>query len=91
MLFLLRPRQTYMPYALPRSQMQQQAYDQQIHEAAYTSTRRVTPYEPNASPSGTENLIADLKDLGDMHESGSLSDAEFAAAKARLLAAPDRT
>jgi hypothetical protein len=90
MLFLLRPRQTYMPYALPRSQMQQEAYDRQLQEA-YASTRRVTPYEPNASPSGTENLIADLKDLGDMHESGSLSDAEFAAAKARLLAAPDRT
>jgi hypothetical protein len=90
MLFLLRPRQTYMPYALPRSQMPQEAYEQQLQEA-YTSTRRVTPYEPNASPANTDDLIANLKDLGDMHESGSLSDDEFAAAKSRLLAAPDRT
>jgi hypothetical protein len=37
MLFLLRPRQTWMPYALPRSREQQDVYNQQLREA-YAST-----------------------------------------------------
>lgn len=90
MLFLLRPRQTYMPYALPRNRTEQDAYDRQLQEA-YTSTRRVTPSQPNPSQPGAHDLIAELKDLSDLHQSGALSDDEFAAAKTRLLAATDRT
>jgi hypothetical protein len=90
MLFLLRPRQTYMPYALPRNQMDQGAYDRELQEA-YTSTRRVTPYQPDPSQPDAPDLIADLKDLGDLHQSGALSDDEFAAAKTRLLEAPEHT
>jgi hypothetical protein len=40
-----------------------------------------------AAPAGglTEDSIARLKQLGDLHQSGVLTDAEFADAKARIL------
>jgi Short C-terminal domain len=36
-------------------------------------------------PAGTPTLAAQLKDLGRLHADGVLTDAEFAAAKARLI------
>jgi Short C-terminal domain len=81
MLFLLRPRQTYMPYALPRDRVQQDAYNQQSREA-YASTRRVAPGAPVAA---SGDPVADLKDLAELHKSGALTDAEFAAMKAKVL------
>lgn len=80
MLFLLRPRQTWMPYALPRSREQQDAYNQQLREA-YASTRRVAPY--------VGDPLAELKELAQLHQSGVLTDAEFAAAKGRVLGGDD--
>ncbi len=42
---------------------------------------------PAAAPAGGgDELMAKLQSLADMHASGVLDDAEFAAAKARLLA-----
>jgi hypothetical protein len=79
-LFLLRPRQTYLPYALPRDP-KQMAERNQLHQAAYDSTRRLPPPEPSAAP----DLVAQLKDLAALHDAGKLSDDEFAAMKARLL------
>ena len=87
MLFLLRPPQTYVRYSLPRDPRQQEAWNQEV-ERAYGSTRRVAPATPASSPPATD-LVATLKDLGELHRSGALSDDEFAAAKARLLAQPD--
>jgi hypothetical protein len=78
MLFLLRPRQTWMPYALPRSAPQQNVYNQQLQKA-YSETRRVAPAVPARDP------IADLKELAQLHASGALTDEEFAAGKAKLL------
>jgi hypothetical protein len=43
------------------------------------------PAAPAASPS--EDPIAKLKQLGELHDSGVLTDEEFASAKAKLLAA----
>ena len=80
MLFLYRPRQTWMPYALPRSRPQQELYNQELHKA-YMSTRQLEP----ATPSPQRDVLADLKDLARLHETGALTDAEFAAAKAKLL------
>jgi hypothetical protein len=81
MLFLLRPRQTWMPYALPRDRVQQDAYNEQSRQA-YASTRRVPP----AAPAPTQrDPIADLKALAELHRSGALTDTEFAAAKAKAL------
>jgi formiminotetrahydrofolate cyclodeaminase len=82
-LFLLRPRQTWMPYSVPRSPEQQNQYNEQLQNA-YGATRRVPPAVPAADP------VAELKELAQLHSSGALTDAEFAAAKAKLLDA-DKT
>ncbi len=86
MLFLLRPRQTYMPYALPRNQLEQEAYHREL-EQAYASTRRVRPPDPAAAAGA--DLAGSLRELGELHRSGALSDEEFAAAKAKLLGPVD--
>jgi hypothetical protein len=80
MLFLLRPRQTWMPYALPRSRKLQDAYNEQLRQA-YASTRRV-------ARSGRDPL-AQVRELADLHRSGVLTDDEFSAAKAKLLELDD--
>jgi hypothetical protein len=81
MLFLYRPRQTWMPFSFPRSRTQQAAYNRQLQER-FESSRRVAP----AVPSPARDPIADLEALAAMHERGALTDAEFSAAKARVLA-----
>ena len=81
MLFLYRPRQTWMPFALPRNRTQQAAYNRQLQEK-FASTRRVAP----AVPATQHDLLSDLRELGELHQSGVLTDAEFASAKAKLLA-----
>ena len=84
MLFLLRPRQTWMPYAVPRSREQQALHNQQLHEA-YLSTRRVaTPVAPAPTPTGPD-MLAQLKELAQLHDAGSLTAAEFSDAKAKIL------
>jgi Short C-terminal domain len=80
-LFLYRPRQTWMPYRLPRNRSQQAAYNRQLQEK-FDSTRRVAP----AVPAVERDPLDQLKDLGELHRSGELTDAEFEAAKAKLLA-----
>jgi hypothetical protein len=67
-----------MPYALPRSPAQQHEYNEQLQKA-YSSTRRVAPAIPARDP------LADLQELAQLHASGVLTDAEFAAQKAKLL------
>jgi hypothetical protein len=88
MLFLLRPRQTYMPYALPRDQKGAEAWNEELHQA-YSSTRRVSAPSPNPDPGPVagppRDVVSALKDLGALHDSGALTDEEFAAAKATVL------
>ena len=36
-------------------------------------------------PSGADDLVSKLQELGQLHQSGVLTDAEFAAAKSQLL------
>jgi Short C-terminal domain len=81
MLFLYRPRQTWLPFALPRNRTQQAAYNRQLQER-FESTRRVAP----AVPAAERDPVADLKELGELHQAGALTDDEFEAAKAKLLA-----
>jgi hypothetical protein len=69
-----------MPYALPRSREQQDAYNQQLRDA-YASTHRVAPY--------VGDRPAAVKELVELHQSGVLTDAEFAAAKAKVLTLDD--
>lgn len=82
MLFLLRPRQTWMPYGLPRDPAQLEYRNQQLRQA-YADTRRVEPTR-HEQPGGRD-VVAELKDLASLRESGALTDTEFEAAKARVL------
>jgi hypothetical protein len=43
------------------------------------------PAPPPPSPTGGDDLVSQLKQLGDLKSSGVLSDEEFEAAKAKLL------
>ena len=83
MLFLYRPRQTWMPYRLPRNLAQQTEYNRHLQET-YAATRRVTPPIPAVDPSSRDPL-AELKDLAQLHASGALNDEEFSIAKAKVL------
>jgi len=57
-----------------------QAYDQ---GAADVQTQQ--DYAPPPAPAPGEDLTAKLQELAQLHDSGVLSDEEFAAAKAKLL------
>jgi hypothetical protein len=81
MLFLYRPRQTWMPFGPPRNLMGQDEYRAQMQQS-YEATHRVAPAAPAAAPRDT---ITRLKDAAALHASGVLSDEEFAAAKAKVL------
>jgi hypothetical protein len=78
MLFLYRPRETWMPYSLPRNRTDQAAYNRRL-QREFESTRRVAP------AAAQRDLIAELTELGALHRSGVLTDTEFETAKAKLL------
>ncbi|UGT42822.1 SHOCT domain-containing protein [Nocardia yamanashiensis] len=59
---------------------EQQAYAEQ-QQAVYSPPPQ--PISPPAPPA--EDLVSRLEQLGKLHASGALTDAEFAAAKAQLL------
>ncbi|NEW38110.1 SHOCT domain-containing protein [Nocardia cyriacigeorgica] len=56
---------------------------------AYTAQQQAPPPPPTPTPpptpSGSDDLVAKLQQLGQLHDSGVLSDDEFAAAKRQLL------
>ncbi len=83
MLFLLRPQQTWMPYSLPKDPVQQDVRNQQMR-TAYDSTRRVPAFQP-AADSSSPDVIGQLRSLAELHDSGALTDDEFALAKAKVL------
>jgi hypothetical protein len=82
-LFLYRPRQTWMPFARPLTRTDQAAYNRQLQER-FESTRRVAPAVP---ASAQRDPIADLKALAALRNDGVLTDAEVEVAKARVLSA----
>ena len=88
MLFLYRPRQTWLPIRVPKnmSAQQQRAYNLQMQDQ-FDATRRVEPTPPAAAE---RDPLDTLQGLGDLHAAGTLTDAEFAAAKAKVLgSSPD--
>lgn len=60
---------------------QQQAYEQQ-----QPAEEEYYPEEQQAAPAAGPDLTAQLQQLAQLHDSGVLSDEEFAAAKQKLLA-----
>jgi Short C-terminal domain len=83
MLFLYRPRQTWMPYRLPREKTQQRTYNREMQEK-FDATHRVA--SPVPKDAGSEDqAIEKLKELATLHTSGALTDEEFTLAKAKIL------
>ena len=69
-----------MPFGLPRNRTEQAAYNREL-QAQFAATRRVAP----AVPAADRDTVGDLRRLDELRRSGVLTDAEFAAAKAKLL------
>jgi hypothetical protein len=87
-LFLYRPRQTWMPFRRPQGRSEQAAYNRHLQQE-FDATRRVPPAAPVDAP--PRDPLAELKELGELHASGVLDDEEFTAAKAKLLGTSDGT
>lgn len=72
-------------------QAQQQAAEQQQWEAQQYQAQQAAaaapppPPPPPAAPAGGVDVVAELQKLAALKDQGILSDAEFAAAKAKLL------
>ncbi|TMD60274.1 MAG: SHOCT domain-containing protein [Chloroflexi bacterium] len=72
-------------------QQQQPVYQQPVYQQPpppmYQQQAYPPPQDPAPAPSGgiTPDDIAQLKQLGQLHESGILTDAEFEAAKQKIL------
>jgi len=84
MLFLYRPRQTWLPYRLPRNLTQQRQYNYELQQK-FDQTRQQAPGAPTPAQTARDPISA-LKELAQLHDAGALDDAEFATAKAKLLA-----
>ena len=63
---------------------QQQATDQSAYEQGVADAQATAPAAAPAPSGGID--MEQLKQLGELHDSGVLSDEEFAAAKAKVLA-----
>ena len=64
---------------------EQQAADQSAYEQGVADAQAAPPPAAAPAPGGAIDM-EQLKQLGQLHESGVLSDEEFAAAKAKVLA-----
>ncbi|GAA1466687.1 SHOCT domain-containing protein [Microbacterium thalassium] len=64
---------------------QQQAAMNAAAQQAVAAQQAAAPAAPAAAPAGGVDIVAELQKLGALKDAGVLSDAEFAAAKAKLL------
>jgi hypothetical protein len=64
----------------------QDQYDAQQQEQQQYAAPPAPVAEPAAADESTDDLIAQLKKLGELKEAGVLDEAEFQTAKAKLLA-----
>lgn len=67
------------------AQQEQARIEAAAQQAAAQYAQPAAPAAPAAPVSGGDDLLAQIERLGQLHASGVLSDAEFAAAKAKLL------
>ena len=71
------------------AQQDQSAYSQpQYAQPQYAEPQYAPPQAPPASaaPSGGDEMLDQLRQLGELRDQGILTDEEFAAQKARILA-----
>lgn len=62
-----------------------QALQQQVADLQAQQTQAAVEPEPEPAAGGSDDMIAQLTQLGDLKTAGLLTDAEFEAAKARVL------
>ncbi|MBP2525027.1 MULTISPECIES: SHOCT domain-containing protein [unclassified Rhodococcus (in: high G+C Gram-positive bacteria)] len=67
-----------------RSQRKASEQQQEYQQQQPPPQQQVAPVQ-SVPPSGADDLVSKLQELGQLHQSGVLTDAEFAAAKAQLL------
>lgn len=77
--------------ARANEQYQQEAYEAQAQQdamdaAAARAVANAAPPAPAAPAAPADDLMSKLTQLASLHSQGILSDAEFASAKAKLLA-----
>ena len=65
------------------TEQEQQAYDEQQAAAQQAAPQQAPP--PPAATGSTDDLVAQLENLGKLRDEGLLTDEEFAAQKAKLL------
>jgi len=63
----------------------QQAWEAQQYEAQQQAAAAAPPPPPAPAPAAGVDVVAELQKLAALKDQGILSDAEFAAAKAKLL------
>ena len=72
-------------YKAGQRRTQQNQYNDQA-QAAYAQTQAAPPQAaPAPAPAASGDSTAELERLAKLHESGALTDEEFAAAKSKLL------
>ena len=64
---------------------QEQQYEEQQAQQQPQQPQYAPPPPPAPAPVSESSMIEQLKQLGELHESGILTDEEFAAQKAKLL------
>jgi hypothetical protein len=72
-----------MPFALPRDMTTQAGYRQQLNDRSLGGVP--APYAPPTPPSPPPDPATRLRQLGELHASGALTDDEFATAKSQVL------
>jgi hypothetical protein len=67
------------------AQQAPQQYEEQQPPQQYAAPPPPPPPPAAAAPAGGGDLVAQLKQLGELHTQGAITDEEFTAAKAKLL------
>jgi hypothetical protein len=74
--------------AQDQSAYEQQQYEQQQYaQQQYAQQQYAQPAPAPVAASGTDDMIQQLRQLGELRDSGVLTEDEFAAQKARILRA----
>lgn len=75
---------TGIAYNAGKQRAQQDLYNREA-DAAYQAAQQPPPGVPQQAPSAENPTMSELSRLAELHQSGQLTDAEYTAAKAKLL------
>lgn len=80
-----RQQQRYADQQAEQQAAEQQQWEAQQYQAQQAAAAAPPPPPPAAPAAGGVDVVAELQKLAALKEQGILNDAEFAAAKAKLL------